>query len=119
MAHNKTPAALIISIAVSAATALGVGLLYYLKAGTGETKAALIPSSLEQRLDRVVEALNKRFGKHWVEQTLGTLKRGLETVLPAPLVALVDAAYRVEQLGQRDGWSGQQKRHEAVVMSRS
>lgn len=119
MAHKRTPLGLLIGAAVTAATALSVGLLYYLKSGTGETNAALIPTSLEQRLDRVVEALNRRFGKQWVEQALSTLKVGLERTLPAPLVALVEVVHGVEQIGQKNGWSGLQKRYEAVVQSQS
>lgn len=120
MAHqNKTPIALIIGAAMTAATALGVGLLYYLKSGTGEADASLIPSSVEQRLDRLVEALNKRFGKQWVTEAMGTLKAGLEKVLPAPLVALVEVVHRIEQQGQEAGWSGAQKLHQAAAMARS
>lgn len=119
MAHKKTPVALIMGAVVASATALGVGLLYYLKAGLAQSEATLIPDLLEQRLDKVVAALNRRFGKHWVEQALGTLKTGLETMLPAPLVALVEVVHRVEQLGQKQGWDGLHKRQEAVAMSHS
>lgn len=120
MAHqNKTPIALIIGAAMTAATALGVGLLYYLKSGTGEADASLIPSSVEQRLDRLVEALNKRFGKQWVTEAMGTLKAGLEKVLPAPLVALVEVVHRIEKQGQEAGWSGSQKLRQAAAMARS
>lgn len=117
--HKKTPIALVIGAAMTAATALGVGLLYYLKAGVGEADASLIPSSVEQRLDRLVEALNQRFGKQWVSEAMGTLKAGLERVLPASLVALVEVVHRVEQQGKEAGWSGSQKLHQAAVMARA
>lgn len=117
MAHKKTPIALIIGGAVTAATALGVGLLYYLKSGIGDSRSSLIPNSIEERLDRLVEALNQRFGKQWVTQALSSLQAGLEKFLPAPLVALVEVVYRVEQTGQEAGWSGAQKRREAVEMA--
>lgn len=119
MAHKRTPVGLLMGAAVTAVTALSVGLLYYLKSGSGEKSASLIPSSLEQKLDSVVEALNRRFGKHWVEQALSTLKAGLERTIPAPLVALVEVVHGVEQIGQKNGWSGLQKRHEAVIQTRS
>lgn len=121
MAHHnkKTPVALIIGAAMTAATALGVGLLYYLKSGSAEADASLIPNSIEQRLDRLVETLNQRFGKQWVTEALGTLQAGLEKILPAPLVALVEVVHRVEKKGQEAGWSGSQKLHQAAAMARA
>lgn len=117
--HHRTPIALIIGAAMTAATALGVGLLYYLKSGAGEADASLIPNSVEQRLDRLVEALNKRFGKQWVTEAMDTLQAGLTKVLPAPLVALVEVVHRVERQGKEAGWSGSQKLHQAAVMARA
>lgn len=67
----------------------------------------------------MVEALNQRFGKQWVTEVLGTLKAGLEKVLPAPLVALVEVVHRVEKKGQEAGWSGSQKLHQAAAMARA
>ena len=117
--HKKTPVALIIGAAMTAATALGVGLLYYLKSGRAEADASLIPNSIEQRLDRLVETLNQRFGKQWVTEALGALQAGLEKVLPAPLVALVEVVQRDEKKGQEAGWSGSQKLHHAAEMARA
>lgn len=101
---------------VGGALALGAAALYYLKSGAGADDAMLIPNTIEGRLDRVLEALNQRFGKRWVNQTLSTLQQGLSTILPTPLVALVDTVYRVEQYGRQVGWSGNQKRCQAAGM---
>jgi hypothetical protein len=101
---------------IGGALALGAAALYYLKSGAGADDAMLIPNTIEGRLDRVVEALNQRFGKRWVNQTLSTLQHGLSTILPAPLVALVDTVYQVEQYGRQAGLSGYQKRCQAAGM---
>lgn len=117
MAQQKAPVGLIIGGVV--AGALGVSLLYYLTSGVGEADAPLIPNSIERHLDNIVDALNRRFGKRWVNQALSTLKAGLSNVLPPQLVALVNVVHRVEQYGQQQGWNGAQKRYQAVVMSRA
>ena len=78
--------------------AAGIG-LYYLLAGAGKEKnAALIPDSIEGRLDMVVEYLNDTFGKSWGRYAISALQQAL----PAPLVALVRFAYAAEQ----QNWSG-------------
>src|SRR5262245_2991141 len=67
--------------------AAGAFWLYYLLAGPGRRKnAALIPDAIEDRIDAVVEALDARFGKNWVNLGLGALQAGLRKVLPGPLV---------------------------------
>lgn len=97
---------------------VATGLLYYLGAGLGRDKnAALIPDAIEDRLDTVVEALNKRFGKTWANGGLAALKRTLEQTLPGPLVALVDVVVAAEKAGQQNGWNGVQKRTHAAHLA--
>ena len=85
-------------IGVTAAAAAGTAVFYYLKAGAGSGKnAVLIPDALEDKLDYVVDTLNKKFEKTWVDQGLSLLERTLATILPTPLVTLVDVVYRTEQ----------------------
>lgn len=114
---SNTGTGLLIGLGVAA----GIGTLvyYYLNSGVGEADAPLIPNSLERHFDRIVDALNRRFGKRWVNQGLSTVKMGLASVLPPQLVALVDVVHRVEQAGQQYGWTGTQKRYQAVTMARA
>lgn len=105
----------LIGVGVAAVAGLGTLLLHYFTSGVGEADALFIPNSIEARVDRVVEALNQRFGKRWVNSAVSTLRAGLATVLPAPLVAMVDVVHRVEQVGQHYGWNGFQKRNQAVA----
>src|SRR4051812_9791914 len=71
--------------------------LYYIIAGAGSDQdAAAIPNSIEQKLDRVVDALNSRLGKAWVDRGLGYVQSALSGVLPPALVGLVGAVYRAE-----------------------
>lgn len=119
MAQQETPVGWIIGGVLAGATLLGAGLLYYLNSGVGEADAPLIPNSIERHLDNIVDALNRRFGKRWVNQALSTLKAGLSNVLPPQLVALVNVVHRVEQVGQQYGWTGAQKRYQALAMARA
>jgi hypothetical protein len=78
--------------------------LYYLLSGAGsEQNAALIPDSIEDKLDMVVERLNKKFGKAWGQYAIALL----EQALPGPLVALVQFVHEAEQ---QNGLSGASKR---------
>jgi len=89
---------------VAAGVLLGGLALYYIKAGAGsEHNAALIPDAIEDQLDRVVDALNRKFGRTWVKSRLATLEQGLSSMLPTPLVALVSVVQQTEQWaeGQR------------------
>ena len=102
-------------VVLGAAAAAGAIGLYYLLAGAGRANnAALIPDAIEDRIDAVVDALDERYGKAWAQLGLGALQAGLRKVLPAPLVALVDAVYAAEQYGRRHGWTGPQKRAHAT-----
>lgn len=91
---------------------LVAALLYYLKEGAGsENDAALIPNSIEAKLDRIVDALNQRFGRQWVNQGLARLEQGLTGFLPAPLVAMVEVVHKTEQ------WAKQQQAYGVAINS--
>lgn len=97
---------------------IGVGLgavaLYYVQAGRGEENAALIPDNLEGRIDLVVERLNQRFGKAWVNLGLDVLERYLKAILPWEVVRLVSIIYHVEQLSKTTRMDGPAKQQTAV-----
>ncbi len=85
-------------------TAALLGGLYYLVSGAGsEQNAPLIPDSIEDKLDMVVDRLNKRLGKAWGQYAIALL----EQALPGPLVALVHFVHEAEQ---QNGLSGASKR---------
>lgn len=94
-------------------------LLHYLTSGVGDDDASLIPNAIEDRLDRIVDALNRRFGKQWVQYGIDTLRSGLAGMLPQPMVQLVSVVHQVEQAGIRNGWTGYQKRCRAAGMCSS
>lgn len=106
-------------------TALAVGgsfiggvLLYYLVTGTRSDKnAVLIPDAIEDRLDVVVEALDRQFNRLWVDRGISVLKSVLSKTLPASVVALVDVVVAAEKAGQQQGWRGYQKRAHAVRLA--
>ena len=98
--------------------ALGAACLYYLKAGaTDKDNAALIPDAVEDRIDALVTALNARVGKDWVKYGVEALKLSLRGVLPAPVVALVNVVYAVEQESRRVSLSSAAKRQRASAMA--
>jgi len=97
---------------------LGAGLLYYLKTGLDrENNAALIPDSLEGRIDRVVGALNARFGKNWGAWSAEMLKLYLQNTLPQPLVKLVNVVSAVEQETKWEYMASNTKRQRALTMA--
>lgn len=95
----------------------GLGLLYLLQTGLGKEKnSALIPDTIEDRIDSLVAELNNRFGKRWMNLGAGVLKYYLRNALPAPLVSLVDIVARVENMSK--GWmTGYDKRQLAVQLA--
>jgi hypothetical protein len=100
---------------------IGVGAvaLYYTDAGRGEeNNATLLPDSVEGRIDLIVTVLNKRFGRRWVNRGLDALRFFLEKTLPAEVVALVNAIYRVELLSKTVRMDGNVKRQQAVAFLR-
>ena len=82
-------------------TAIGAALLYYTQTGVGkENDAALIPNSLEGKIDSLVATLNQRFGKRWVDLGVDAIKYYLQNTLPAPLVKLIDTVSSVELISR-------------------
>lgn len=106
----------LVALLVGGVVVAGGLLLHYLTSGVGEDDASLIPNAIEDRLDRVVDALNRRFGKQWVQYGIDTLRSGLASMLPQPMVQLVSVVHQVEQAGIRNGWTGDQKRCRAAGM---
>ncbi|MDI1444857.1 hypothetical protein [Polyangium sp. 6x1] len=101
---------IVLGVLGALASVAGATGLYYLLAGAGKDKnAALIPDSIEDRLDMVVESLNETFGKSWGRYAISALKKAL----PAPLVALVQFVHAAEQ---HRGVSGAQKRAYATQL---
>lgn len=97
----------------------GALLLYYTQAGRGEeNNAALIPDSLEDRIDRVVARLNGRFGQAWVDRSLNVLNSYLKTVLPSNVVTLVSVIYQVELRARQIQMTSFQKQQAAVYQAR-
>ena len=95
---------------------LGVGgaLLYYgLSAASSRKGAALIPDSIERRLDTVVEKLNARFGHGWAKLGVATLS----AALPGPLVMLIGAVQKAEEMGLHEKLTGKQKHERAVHLA--
>lgn len=99
------------------AVGLGLAFLYYSRTGLEkENDAALIPNDLEDQIDALISALNKKFGKSWVELGLGVLEHYVQRALPASLVVLVRLVAQVENISKRRFMTGYDKRQLAVQM---
>ena len=97
--------------------AAGVAALYYSQAGKGqENDAALLPNSIEDRIDLIVTALNEHFGKQWVDWGLDALRYYIQKTLPPPLVTIVGVIVTVEQMSRRRQMSSSLKRQTAAQM---
>jgi hypothetical protein len=97
----------------------GALLLYYAQAGRGEdNNAALIPDSLEDRIDRVVAKLNNQFGQRWVTLSFDLLSSYLKSVLPTDVVRLVGVIHQVELRARQIQMSSFQKQQAAVSQAR-
>lgn len=102
----------IVMILVGAA---GVAALYYSQVGKGQDNdAALLPNSIEDRIDLVVAALNEHFGKQWVDLGLDALRYYIQKTLPVPLVTIVGVIVTVEQMSRRSQMSSNLKRQTAA-----
>jgi hypothetical protein len=100
--------------------ALGGTAYYYLRDGAGaKNTTALLPKSLEDRLDRVVETLNQNFDERWVNMGLDFLQTALAKALPPPLIGLIEFIMKAEHLGIANEWSGPQKRAHAANLATS
>lgn len=73
-----------------------VVLLAWLLSGRGKRNASLVPDSIENELDRMVEALNRKFGHRWVTLGLDTLQTYLQRTFPGP-AGLLNTVLWVEQ----------------------
>jgi hypothetical protein len=98
-------------------TLVGVGVYIYVSTGRGRKDSPLVPNVIEERIDRLVEWLNTRFGKQWMDQRLDTVQTALSAAMPFPATALVGVVHQVERLGKTKGWSGAEKRAEAIRQS--
>lgn len=103
---------------------LGIGVgavaLYYTQTGVGkENDSALIPNTLEGKIDRLIAVLNTKFGKGWVDMGAGVLKYSLQSALPEPLVTLVDIVVAAENESKRRRMTSSQKQQLAVHMIRN
>jgi hypothetical protein len=107
---GKKPIAL--RAAKVAVVGVGGALLYYGMSAASSKKrnAALIPDAIETHLDTVVEKLNERFGHGWVKLGVATLS----AALPTPLVMLIGAVQKAEEMGLHEKLTGKQKKEHAV-----
>jgi hypothetical protein len=95
----------------------GLG-LYYLETGLGkQNDSALIPNTVERRIDALISALNDRFGKRWVDLGVAFLKDNLQNTLPPALVTLIDVVAKVENISKGRHMTSYEKQHLAVQMS--
>ncbi len=98
----------------------GLGLLYYVQTGVGkQNDSALLPNTLEGKIDALIAALNDRFGKRWVDLGVAALKYYLQNALPASLVTLVDVVAAVENMSERSPMTSSDKQRLAVQMTRT
>lgn len=81
--------------AILSIAAVAVGLIW-LTSGRGENNSPYLPDELEEPIDRAVDALNKRFGRQWVNLGLNALQAYLERAVPQA-AWLVNALYTAEQ----------------------
>lgn len=99
---------------------VAVGLMYYARTGLGkENNSALIPETLEGKIDALIAALNERFGKRWVDSGLGVLKYYVQSILPASFVTLVDVVATVENMSKGRMTTGYEKQRMAAQMVRA
>lgn len=102
---RKTPSAGTI-LGWGAMAAVAVGFVGWLATGR---------DPIEEQIDRVVTALNARFGKTWRTLALSALKSGLGTTLAGSLVTLIGIVHAIEQQAEEQGWDGAEKRRRAVA----
>jgi hypothetical protein len=93
------------------------GFIYYTQTGQGEENdSAAIPNDLERKIDDAVAALNRRFGKRWVEEGVQALRWYLGRVMPQT-VALADILAAVELESRRRPMSSHDKQQTAGRMA--
>lgn len=97
----------------------GLALLYYAQTGMGNEKdSALLPNTLEAKINMLIAALNQRLGKRWVDFSVGVLKEPLRKMLPPSLVGLVDVVATVENTSKGTEMTGYEKQQLAVCLAR-
>lgn len=92
--------------------------LYYMRTGPGkENDSALIPNTIEEKIDAVVRALNERFTNLWINFGISALRNHLLSTPLAPFVSLVEIVATVENVSK--GWmTGPEKQQLAAQMAR-
>jgi hypothetical protein len=91
--------------------------MYYDKEGREENDAALIPNSLEGRIDFLVGKLNERFGKEWVNKGFDFINAYAQQNYPV-LALVVNAVVQVEQMSKGQPMNSYIKQQTAVQMAR-
>lgn len=87
----------------------------YLATGAGSKKnSPFIPDSIENELDKVADALTRRFGDGWIEET----EHALMAVVPLPLRPLVAILRDAKTAGMVGGWDWPQTRAHAAKLHR-
>ena len=98
----------------------GLGLLYYVQTGFGkQNDSALLPNTIEGKIDALIAALNNRFGKRWVDLGVAALKYYLQNALPASLVTLVDVVAAVENVSEQNPMTSYDKQRLSFQMART
>jgi hypothetical protein len=97
----------------------GLALLYYLQTGLDNENSALIPDTIEGKIDSLVKRLNNTFGKQWIDLGVWYLKSQLENALPPNLVGLIDVVAQVENMSKHRPMRGDEKRQLAVQILRA
>lgn len=98
--------------------AVGVGLIYYAQTGLGkENDSALLPNTLEDRIDALVAALNTKLGKRWLDFGVNVIMYYIQSALPAYLVTLVNIVVAVERMSRVSWMTSYEKRQLAVQMA--
>lgn len=99
----------------------GLGLLaltvYYSETGREENNSALIPDSIEGRIDFVVAVLSERFTRRWVDVGFAALKSYFDKTYPA-VAKLVNVVVQVEHLSKGQPMSSYDKQQTAMRMAR-
>jgi hypothetical protein len=84
-------------VTVALGLLLAVSVYAYVKSGRGKANSWLIPDAVEDPIDRVIEALNQKFGHKWVNFGLNAVQIYIERTIPGA-AALVNGVFRAEQV---------------------
>lgn len=79
-----------------------IGIVYYGKAGRGEENdAALIPNTVEGKIDFVVKKLNEKFTKRWVDWGFDFISSHFQRTYPTLAFVVSVVAYVEESSRQQ------------------